>query len=111
MSIDVRRGDKFSLLQKLVWSNGDPIDLTEYTSVNFRAEKDGDSSVIISKMCVISDATEGIVLVNFDDTDLDVLGMYRVVWVLLDSLNDDQLTIPTQGKQWMHVQDSVYPIE
>ncbi len=111
MSIDVRCGDKYALEQQLMWSNGKPIDLTQYSSVVFRAEKYGDPTTIITKDCIKKDAVNGIVSVNFNNTDLDVVGMYYIVWVLLDDVNDDQLTLPTQGRQWMHIQESIYPIE
>lgn len=111
MSIDVRKGDKFVLQQKLMWSNGDAIDLTQYSSVVFNAEKYGDETTTIEVECVIQDAENGIVSVNFADGDLDTIGMYYVVWVLLDDVNNDQITIPTQGRQWMHIQDSIYPTE
>ena len=108
MSIDVRQGDKYTLQQQMVWSDGRAIDLSQYSSITFKAVKDGDSTAIITKTCSVIDSDDGMVTVSFEDGDLDTVGMYMVVWVLLNSINDDQMTIPSQGKQWMHIQSSVY---
>lgn len=107
MSENIKQGDHFILQRTLRYGDGSPIDLSSVDSVVFYAVKDGDSTVTITGECVLVDEVNGVVSYSFDGTDTDTVGMYRAYWII-KSVGDDQMTVPSEGRYWVHIEESDY---
>lgn len=72
-----RKGDDLVLTLNFVDAAGDAVDISAYTTLNFRADKAGVQQFVLTP-ALVGGGTGGVMTVTIADTDLDADGVHDI---------------------------------
>lgn len=102
----IKKGDTVPLRVTLEWEDGTAIDLSSATSVNFVMKLWRETTSDVDAVCVVIDASNGIVEYQWVAGETDVVGLYGIEFVITYS-DGTIYTVPSNGELWLYIMNDL----
>jgi hypothetical protein len=104
----IKQGTTIPYAYQIKDEEGNPLDLTLCEKVEMTGLLDGDTALTINGQCDIVDATNGDISYPWNSGETDVLGMYRIEFILT-YVGGKIAKVPSNAEEWLLIMSSGIP--